>query len=226
MNVNKNCNDLPALPLVEEVKYRMYLNDIYYSDFYCTPDSIEELAIGNLYINSNIHSLGDIERISINGYKINVYTTEGLSESASESFASSFILPEISKLQEFAKMMFSSAKIYTLYGGIHCSALSDGSDLVDFKEDVGRHNAFDKVVGAALLKGYELSSLIYLTSGRVNNEVMAKAVSCRLPLIVSRSIMTSAAYESSKQNGVRVVGRILSSEPVNYEGSGSQCLKR
>ncbi|MBI9105383.1 MAG: formate dehydrogenase accessory sulfurtransferase FdhD [Spirochaetales bacterium] len=206
------------LPLVAEVKFQMFINGIYYSDFLCTPDSITELVTGNLYVNSNITAIEDIEKICINGYKIDVIVadTEGRTERAKTS--GEFSPPGLEKLIEFAKLMFDRAAIYKEYGGIHCSALSDGINLIAFNEDIGRHNAFDKVVGTALMKDFELDKLIYITSGRVNLEVMNKAVACGIPLIVSRSIMSSAAFDQAEKNGTMVIGRILTAEPFVYEG--------
>jgi FdhD protein len=206
------------LPLVAEVKFQLFLNGIYYSDFLCTPDAITELVAGNLYVNGIVSTIDDIEDTLINGYKIDVSIRDTQAAYARESSSGDFVFPSREKLIELATLMFNKAEIYKEYGGIHCSALSDGKTIIAFNEDIGRHNAFDKVIGTALLKGFKLEKLIYFTSGRVNLEVMNKAVACRIPLVVSRSIMSSAAFEQAEKNGTTVIGRILTEEPFVYEG--------
>jgi len=224
MNANNLLQDESSLPLVDEERFQLYLNGIYYSDFLCTPDSLKELVIGNLYINDNIHAFCDIENISIYGYKIEVETSDCINKPEKPGLIDTFAEPELQILQQLAELMFAQADIYHLHGGIHCSALSDGREIIAFNEDIGRHNAFDKVVGKAVADGRNFSNLVYITSGRVNQEVMNKAAACGIPLIVSRSIMSSAAFKQAKKCGINVIGRILYPEPVFYRGSNYRCL--
>ncbi len=165
MKASKDLNS-ETFPMVAEEQYKLYINGIYFSDFLCTPEAVEELVIGNLYINGNISSILDIEKINKKGYKIEADISAGRERAASGGGDSLFPEPEV--LKGLAESMFRSAEIYRKHGGIHCSALSDGEKIVAFKEDIGRHNAFDKVVGEALQKGLDLSLMIYFTSGRVN----------------------------------------------------------
>lgn len=215
MNVSKPIKT-DALPLVQEEQYKLYINGIYFSDFFCTPEAVKELVIGNLYVNSHISSIKDIEKIDIIGYKIEADITKGREDKT--VLNADLKLPELETIKSLARAMFLSAEIYQKHGGIHCSALSNGESIVAFKEDIGRHNAFDKVVGEAVIKGWDLSRLIYLTSGRVNHEVMKKASACGFTLIVSRSICSSSAFRLAEEYGIKLIGRILTSEPVIYRG--------
>ncbi|MFO7849956.1 MAG: formate dehydrogenase accessory sulfurtransferase FdhD, partial [Spirochaetia bacterium] len=126
-------------------------------------------------------------------------------------------LPSMEVLREAAARMFSLAEIYPVCGGVHCAALLEESEIVAFKEDIGRHNAMDKVIGQALLDRRDFSRLVYLTSGRVNAEIIHKAALAGLHIVVSRSIVSTIALETAVKQGIGLVGRIEWEEPIIYE---------
>jgi len=92
-------------------------------------------------------------------------------------------------------------------GGIHAVGLFDGQgSLLILREDIGRHNALDKVLGAALMRGLELNDLILMVSGRLGFEIAQKAVVAGVPVIASISAPSSLAIELAEEFGVTTVG--------------------
>jgi len=92
-------------------------------------------------------------------------------------------------------------------GGIHAVGLFDGQgSLLILREDIGRHNALDKVLGAALMRGLELNDLILMVSGRLGFEIAQKAVVAGVPVIASISAPSSLAIELAEEFGVTSVG--------------------
>ncbi len=98
------------------------------------------------------------------------------------------------------------SELFKATGGVHAAAIASGSDIVAFAEDVGRHNAFDKVIGACYRQGIELMDKIALATGRLSVELVAKAIPVSLPLVASRSAPTSAAADLADEANLTLVG--------------------
>ncbi len=105
-------------------------------------------------------------------------------------------------------------------GGLHASALFDTSgQLLLAREDVGRHNALDKVIGHALRSGIDLADTALLVSGRISFELMQKALAARISLVAGISAPSSLAVSLARRSGQTLVG-FLRGEGFNlYTGS-------
>ncbi len=140
-------------------------------------------------------------------------------------------------LKAWSVAMFRAAELYRASGGMHIAALavaaaegeggaperdSSAGDLPAgaayfvAREDVGRHNAVDKALGRGFMDGVDFSRACVLTSGRIAADMILKAVAARVPLLVSRSVPTTSAYEIARQAGVTIVGRVGDAEPIVY----------
>lgn len=138
-----------------------------------------------------------------------------------------------SLLQKFR----NSSDLYVQTGGVHSAALTDGREILLFAEDIGRHNAVDKLLGKAFLSGMAMDDKILLSSGRISGEIMTKVVRNRIPVLVSRTAPTCMSITTAADHGVTLIGfarggrmniythpgniMIMADSP--HAGSGEQC---
>ena len=133
------------------------------------------------------------------------------------------------RLQLLARALQQRGQLWRRTGGVHACALAradeptgrapDADDgILLFAEDIGRHNAFDKVVGRACLDGIDLADKLMLMTGRLSAEIVSKAVACRLPMLASRSAPTSLAVRLARRFGLTLVGFLRGSRMNVYTG--------
>ncbi|MEM6801761.1 MAG: formate dehydrogenase accessory sulfurtransferase FdhD [Bacteroidota bacterium] len=116
------------------------------------------------------------------------------------------ISPQI--LQALSQKLSKQQYIFKHTGGLHAAALFDEEGhLLLLKEDVGRHNALDKLIGAALYQDLlSLKNCILLLSGRISFELVQKALAAELGLIVAVGAPSSLAVELAEASGITLVG--------------------
>jgi FdhD protein len=109
--------------------------------------------------------------------------------------------------------------IYKSAGAVHGCALADGDHILNFVEDVGRHNAVDAIAGQMWLDGVDGSDKIFYTTGRLTSEMVIKAAQMQIPFLVSRSGLTEMGYRIASQVGLTMIGRAVNKHYLLFTGT-------
>ena len=132
--------------------------------------------------------------------------------------------PEI--LCRLPETLRSEQEVFSRTGGLHAAALFDASgQLIALREDIGRHNAVDKIAGWALLRGdLPLSRNVMLVSGRGGFEIAQKALAMGIPILASVSAPSSLAVKLARELGLTLVGFLRGRRFIVYSGE-FRCLR-
>ena len=231
-----------ATPLdaVDEVPVWLEVNGEPAVTWMCTPDQLPELVAGWCFGEGYIDSRADL--LSMRpcakepGFWVTVpperyQTVEGQERRrvlASGCGAVTTILgslsavprrtarpevPDLARTRALFKELFARGERYATTGGIHAAALTDGTTLLAHAEDIGRHNAVDKVLGQRILAGERPDDLILLVTGRISGELAFKAARARIAVVATPSVPSTIAVDIARAAGMVLVGRAVSGAP-------------
>jgi FdhD protein len=219
--------------VASEFPVRLVLNGEQLVTLLCTPTELEELAVGFLLSEGILRGHSSIKKMEVDEREAAVHIElADLPPDFSELFEKRTISSGCGKgvtftqyrmyaderievkrplmtLDDIRRLLKTFKNISALYletGGVHSAALSDGKEILFFSEDIGRHNAVDKLIGKAFLKTVSVSNKILLTSGRVTSEIMTKAGRNRFPILISRAAPSCMAISYAEDMGITLVG--------------------
>jgi FdhD protein len=122
----------------------------------------------------------------------------------------------LKKRSEFAQ----HSSLYLETGGMHGACIIDEKGNMTIREDIGRHNAVDKIIGYALRNGMQPERLILLTTGRVSYEMLSKAAKFGFAIIGSRTAATKQAVQLAKYLNIEVIGYLRGKMATIYTQAG------
>jgi FdhD protein len=109
--------------------------------------------------------------------------------------------------------------IYKSAGAVHGCALANSSaEILNFVEDVGRHNAVDAIAGQMWLDRVDGSDKIFYTTGRLTSEMVIKSAQMQIPFLVSRSGLTQMGFEIASKVGITMIGRAVNKHYLLFTG--------
>jgi len=114
----------------------------------------------------------------------------------------------ISPEQVFGLMerFIQHSEIFKATGGVHSAALCDAGSLLAFSEDIGRHNAIDKIFGRCWLEDIATDNRIVITSGRISSEILLKVARRNVPILISKSAPTNLGINLARELGITLLG--------------------
>ncbi|MFE8697796.1 formate dehydrogenase accessory sulfurtransferase FdhD [Cytobacillus sp. FJAT-53684] len=122
----------------------------------------------------------------------------------------------LKKRSEFAK----SSPLYAETGGMHGACIVHPNGEITVREDIGRHNAVDKIIGHAIRTGCKPEELLLLTTGRISYEMLSKAAKFGFAVIGSRTAATKQAIQLAKFLNIEVVGYLRGRMSIPYTSFG------
>lgn len=225
--------------VVREQPLVVYVNGEKFVTLLCSPLKLDALVVGYLWLEKVIASLDDIAHLDVSEVdgRADVTLTHEVELPKERILTSGCgggitfridprLFPRVHSSirvrpeQLFPRMkeLFAAAENYRASRGIHGAALTDGDRLLLVAEDVGRHNAVDKIMGEALLKGIPTRDRILLSTGRISSEMLLKAARMEVPLVASRTSPTEMAVSLAEQLGLTVVGYLRPGSLNLYAG--------
>jgi FdhD protein len=225
--------------VVREQPLTVYVNGERFLTLLCSPFKLEALVVGYLWMEKVIGQLEEISSLQVaevDGRADVTLThpvtlpTERILTSGCGGGITFRIDPRLFKplhstlrvspaqLAGRLKDLFAAAVHYRASRGIHGAALTDGDRLLVVAEDVGRHNAVDKVKGEALRRGIPTADRILLSTGRISSEMLLKASRMAVPVVASRTSPTEMAVALAEQLGITVVGYVRADSLNVYAG--------
>ena len=220
--------------IIAEKPVTLFLNDQEVVTLLATPENLKELAVGFMLSEGWLKEDKPVERVDVDpGGEVRVRAkyrnplakklflrrtiTSGcgggsifynvLDALGTQKIRSA---AKISQDQIFHLMQELNQRsvLYRQSGSVHGAAVAERGRIRVFCEDIGRHNAVDKVFGAAFLQGFSPAGMILLTSGRVSSEILIKAAKRRIPFLFSYSGPTDLAVKMALQIGITLIGYI------------------
>jgi FdhD protein len=220
--------------VIEEVPLALFINGRHAMTAMMSPVELEDFVTGYLYTEQIIKSADEIESIRIEKNRMSVITKNlfkvlGPKKTilsgcgGSTSYIDTEKLPKIGSdyaitadnIRAAAQAVLNS-ELHVTTGGIHIVALLDREKVVSVSEDIGRHNALDRVIGFALRNTIDLSRTWVLVSGRISSEMVRKCLIAGIPIIVSRGATTTLAVDTADRTNLTVVGFARSTKMVIY----------
>ncbi len=231
--------------VTEEVPLTLHLNGKELLTLLCSPNNLKQLCLGFLYSSGLIKSMDDVENIIIDteNYSSDIKLKDKqldpqllfkrlYTSGCGRGAVFYNVLDLVQKTKIKSRIKFSANRIITLMstfqkrsltfretGGVHSAALSDGKDILIFQEDIGRHNALDKVIGEALLKGVQMQELIVLSSGRISTEIVSKTAKMKVACLISRSAPTDQAIKLARELNLTLIGFVRGKRMNVYSGT-------
>ena len=215
---------------VEERVVRLELDGYPAACWSCTAEHLDALAAGWLLSRGLVRRGEDIAELRVEELVVHARVRAGAGDARDATGASGARIwtacdprdelqrvpvervarvspPPLATYAELLKQLYARAVRYSDTGGIHVAGLADRSGIVLAAEDVGRHNAVDKVLGLALLRGSRLPELGLVLSARISGEIALKGARAGVAWIASRSVPTTLALAVAAEAGLPLIAR-------------------
>ena len=225
--------------VVREQPLTVYIDGERFLTLLCSPFQLEPLVLGYLWMEkiiAGLHEVASLQISEVDGradvrltHRVALPTERILTSGCGGGITFRIdprLFPRLrstlrvspTDLGDRMRDLLREAVHYHASRGIHGAALADRDRVLMIAEDVGRHNAVDKLMGLALQRGLSTTDRILLSTGRVSSEMLLKAARMGVPVIASRTSPTEMAVALAEQLGLTVVGYLRGESFNLYAG--------
>ncbi|MEJ2047976.1 MAG: formate dehydrogenase accessory sulfurtransferase FdhD [Dehalococcoidia bacterium] len=233
LRFNKEDRSNEELAVAKEFLFTIFVNDQELATLLCSPGNLRYLAVGFLASEGLLQSKDAIKKMEIDDWlgtahieiegfdKDEKFFTKRLIASGCGGAATFYSAADVATLKVESAMKISpdevfalakefqhSSQLYLATHGVHSAALADRSEIILFSEDIGRHNAVDKIFGKCLLEDIPTDDRIIISSGRISSEITHKVAKRGVPIIVSISAPTSLGLKTADKLGITLIGSV------------------
>ena len=220
--------------VAREFPVTIILNDQELVTLLCSPKNLDYLVVGFLSSEGLLKSKDEIKKIVVDAQRGVVWLeTEGnkgltqdvlfkrIISSGCGRGASFYSTADVTSQRVESQMEISADEVFALVNefqhgsqlylathGVHSSALCDRKSILVFNEDIGRHNAIDKIFGECILRDLPTDNHIILTSGRISSEILHKVAKRGIPIIISISVPTNLGVRIADSLGITLIGSV------------------
>ena len=197
-------------PYLNEHSMDVFLNGCKAMTLVCVPQFLPELVLGRLLTETIIHGMEDVQQRRVSG--------DGSRADVTLCNPEKPILPEAAALKPVKPIFWKSEWIFQLADrfaqgmplhaatwATHSCFLARDGEILFSCEDIGRHNAMDKVIGYALRNGIPLSDCMVYSSGRIPTDMAQKAIRAAIPVLVSKAAPTQQAIALANTYGLTLI---------------------
>lgn len=236
--------------IVSEFPLTIIFNDQELVTLLCSPRDLNYLAVGFLSSEGLIQHKGEISKIIVadDGSVVRVETEGDMGEVFERPFkryisssggrgvtsypANGVARKEMmeSKMSISANAVFTlteefqqRSQIYRVTHGVHSAALCDARDILLFAEDIGRHNAIDKLFGRCILEEIPIRDRMVISSGRISSEILLKIARRDIPIVISKAAPTDRAVDLAAHLGITLIG-FVRGKSMNVYAGGSRVI--
>lgn len=220
--------------MAEEKPFYIFIGKIQYATIFCSPRELKELAVGHLLSEGIIKTAEEIAEITFEKDSIchvslkptiNLEARLGIAQRFSRIILSACggpyqpqAIKQLKKIESKLTVKAETiqncvinlnriAETYRKTRGVHAAAIYNGEGtLLAFAEDVGRHNAVDKVIGVCALKRIDFSQCFLVLSGRLTGDIVLKAARVGIPIIASLSAALDSGITIAKKANLTLIG--------------------